>query len=299
MYKDLSALSQEEVSQTRMTLSGLIDTLKSRKRIGVGAGGLIPDEDSVFSSLIHPERGDVLITIIRFKGGLEIFLSNRRDPTSPFVVMNKDRMKLFPGRRILNSSHPTLMENEYGLFLLSVQDQELLRDTKNRIDIFSVHFNVHDPFDNPHQEHDDLRAKPLELCSNSEKWKIYKQNREMDSRVPLIERELFSFKVLFARYNQGQKEEFILLTPEKFKQNLGQWIRDMYPYGIRLSLRKDFPDEHKKKLADVHSNLKKLLDLINARVAPVNGPEYAAYLKELQTILTSTLSSDPELSNFV
>lgn len=73
----------------------------------------------------------------------------------------------------------------------------------------------------------------------------------------------------------------------------------MYPYGIRLSLRKDFPDEHKKKLADVHSNLKKLLDLINARVVPVNGPEYAAYLKELQTILTSTLSSDPELSNFV
>ena len=79
MPKDVSELSPEELQQVQNALRALITELSSRKAVGGGTGS-IPDEDIVLQSLAHPERGDVLISIIREQSGrLQIFLSNRRD----------------------------------------------------------------------------------------------------------------------------------------------------------------------------------------------------------------------------
>ncbi|MCB1320009.1 MAG: hypothetical protein KDK34_07140, partial [Leptospiraceae bacterium] len=141
MAKDISVLNPDQFQEVRNALLELVKTLNARK--APGSSNMIPDEDIVLTSIQHPERGDVLITVIPDRTGLQIFVSNRRDPDNPFAIMSHRELRDFPGRRPLNHSVSTLKEGQRGLFLITVQDRELLRAHQlDAIQGYSSRFNV-------------------------------------------------------------------------------------------------------------------------------------------------------------
>ncbi len=298
MPRDVSELSPEDLQQVQNALRALITELGSRKAVGGGTGS-IPDEDIVLQSLAHPERGDVLISIIREQNGrLQIFLSNRRDQDNPFAVMNQAMLRDYPGRRPL-SGRGQLKEGEYALFLITAQDRDLLRVNKaETIEGYSARFELHsNPAFAPKQA-DDLKIKPLAQCTLDEKWQIFKKAWPGDDRPALIEQELLSFPVTYARYKQAQKSEMLGLPPEKFKERIGQLIRDVYPGGIRMSLRRDFPDEHRQRLQQVRTLLSGLAQTIAGKVFPQNPKDLNRHLDEVVDYLKDIVENDPELSHF-
>ena len=201
--KDISSISPGDADQVRSILKDLIESLREKR--GHDGKGLLPDEEAVFSSLAHPERGDVQVTIAHEGPTLHVFVSNRRDANSPFAVMAAQDVRKFPGRRTLDGSRINPDKQSVGLFLSSVQDQEFLRaSAMERSDIYSVHFGIGDAaapqgMDAPAPAVD-LSSKPVNQCTNDEKWRIYKANRDMDPRVAQIEKELFAFPVVYSRY---------------------------------------------------------------------------------------------------
>lgn len=298
MARDVSDLNPEELQQVQNALRTLMSELSSRKAVGGGSSS-IPDEDIVFQSLAHPERGDVLISVIReVSGRMQIFLSNRRDQDNPFAVMDQSMLRDYPGRRPL-SGRGQLKEGEFGLFLITVQDRDLLRTNKNEtIEGYSAHFQLHsNPSFTPKQA-DDLKVKPLAQCTMEEKWQIYKKAWPGDDRGEMIEQELLSFPMTFARYKQAQKSELLALPPEKFKERIGQLIRDIYPGGIRNSLRRDFPDEHQQRLQQIRSLLAGLAQTIAGKIFPQNPKDFNRHLDEVVDYLKDIVDNDPELSHF-
>ena len=298
MAREISDLNADELQQVQGALRALMSELNSRKSVG-GSSGLIPDEEIVLQSLSHPERGDVLITIVRERNDkLQIFLSNRRDPDNPFSVMNQAMVRDFPGRRALNG-RTHLKEGEFGLFLITVQDRDLLRTSKaESIEAFSAHFQLHsNPVIAPKQA-DDLKIKPLAQCTVDEKWQIFKKDWPGDDRKELIEQELLSFPLTFARYKQPQKSEMIALPPTKYRERIGQLIRDVYPGGIRGSLRRDYPDEHKQRMQQARSYLANLTQTIGGRILPQNPQDLNRHFDEVVDFLKDVIENDPELSRF-
>ena len=300
MLKDLSALPTDQVEFVRRLLKDLINSLQNKKGVNSGGGNLLPDEDSVLNSLLHPERGDVIITVVPDGGKLQVFISNRRDSSSPFVGMKLEDLRYFPGRRTLDGSRPDPHYGGTGLFITSIQDQELIRNsTLSRADIYSVHFGIGEkaPVSRVSGA-GDLSGKSLDECTWAEKWAIYKMNKDMDHRLPQIENELFSVPVVYAKYKQSEKPERIVITPRKYKQNIGQLIRDVYPAGIRTSLRRDYPAEHKKQIENCHVYLRRLVSGLRDKMSGDNGEEYNAYLEDLTGYIEEILETDPELVQF-
>lgn len=295
MYTDLSSLSQEETEIVRTALSGLIETLKTRRRIGQSTG-LVVEEEAVLGSLLHPERGDVTITLVKSRVK-EIFISNKRDAGNPFSLMDKTGERAFPGRRLVNNFWGELKDGQYALFLTTQQDHEMLASPKtNRIDIFSTHFNVRESMNQVVES--PLKNKPIADCSCDEKWQIYKLNYDMDLRRPIIEKELFAFTFDYAKYKLPRKTETIMFVPDKYRPNLGMLVRDMYPYGVRQMLRRDFPAEHKAKLEEVYGYLRSLAAVIIERQSKCESEPYQHFLQEILTIINNTLQQDPELTAF-
>ncbi len=299
MPKDISALSPEEVALVRQTLQGLIHQMNSRKALG-GTSGLIPDEDIVLQALQHPERGDVLIIVLHDpRGKLDIFVSNRRDPDNPFAVMNREALRDYPGRRPLYHGHATLKDGEHALFLITMQDREQLHLNRDaRVEVFSAHFKVHNETQFAPKEADDLKIKPLSQCSLDEKWQIYKKQWPMDERVSFIEKELMSVSLTYARYNGPEKTEVMVLPPVKYRERIGQMIRDAYPGGVRISLRRDYPKEHKERMAKVHTYLRELADGMKNKIAKENPDGLNKHYEEITEFVEDVIENDPDLTHF-
>lgn len=299
MSQDLTALQPEETEKVRNMLAGLINTLRSRQSIGGSGRGLIQDEEYVLNSLQHPERGDVMVSIVRDKYQLHVFLANRRDPKNPLVIMDAVTARDNPARRPLDNTK-SIQDGEYALFLNTFQDRELLSHM-DRVDIYSVHFGLNRntiEMKAPPAPGENLATKPLENCTREDKWKIYKKNADFDNRVASIEKELFGFPLLYARHKQPAREETIILTPNKTKEAVGQLIRDIYPYGVRVSLRRDYPKEHKQKLEEVRRVLGDLAGSVGGKRSAGNPEEYSAFLDEAVEYLNEIVRNDPEFSNF-
>lgn len=293
-------ISPEDKSEIRKALVSLMTCMQARK--GVGTSGIIPDEEIVLTSLQHPERGDVVITALRdARGRLQAFVSNRRDPDSPFAVMSGRDVRNFPERRLLNS-RPTssLKEDEYALFLITLQDKEALQaPLVKKWKIFSTHFDLNETEVHRPKIGDDLRVKPLAACTLEEKLLIIKRNWPGDARRDALEKELYGFAFNYSKYKMPERSEEILLSPDHYRERVGQLIRDMYPYGIRTTIRRDYPKEHKQRLDDVHAALKRLSDLAAARQKSDAPHELARHYEEVAAYLREIVERDPELSHFV
>jgi hypothetical protein len=293
-------ISPEDKSEIRKALVSLINSLQARK--GVGTSGIIPDEEIVLTSLQHPERGDVVITALRdSRGRLQMFISNRRDQDSPFAVMSGRDVRNFPERRLLNS-RPTssLKEDEFALFLITLHDKEALQaPLTNKWKIFSTHFSLNETEAHKPKIGDDLKVKPLSACTLEEKLQIIKRNWPGDSRRDALEKELYGFSFNYSKYKMPERSEEILLSPDHYRERVAQFIRDMYPYGIRTTVRRDYPKEHKQRLDDVHAALKRLSDLTVARQKSDAPAELARHYEEITAYLREIVERDPELSHFV
>ncbi|MBI3394783.1 MAG: hypothetical protein HY042_03000 [Spirochaetia bacterium] len=299
--KDPGALTPEEQEYVKNSLAGLISTLKAKKLVHATGTSLISDEDIVLNSLLHPERGDVVVSLLRGHKRPELFISNRREEGSPFAVMTRKECDRHPGRRMINGSIESLKDEMRGLFLTTVQDRDLLEHSTEdkRIDIFSVHFGMGEAKETVLSADEILRRKKLEECTIDDKWNIYMKQWDADYRIPLIEKELFTFKVSYAKYKQAPKEEVFHLTPEKAKQLMAQFIRDMYPYGVRTTLRQNYPVEHKAKLQEVYESAQRFSLVLKKRMGTDNAALYNAFLEQMCNMLDSIQVKDPELSGFV
>ncbi len=298
MAREVTELNPEDFAFVQNALRSLMTALSTRKAVG-GVSTSIPDEDIVLQSLAHPERGDVLVSAVREgHGPLQVFISNRRDADNPFAVMSPSMVRDFPGRRPLNN-RLNLKDGEHSLYLITVQDRDLLRTRRNDVvEGFSAHFQLHNnPTFTPKQA-DELKLKPLAQCTVEEKWQIYKKGYPGDNRPEQIEHELLSFPVSFARYTQAQKSEMIVLPPQRYKERVGQLIRDIYPGNVRGMLRRDYPAEHQQLLNAVKTVLTALASTISGKVFPQNPTDLNRHLDEVADFMRDIVQSDPELSHF-
>ena len=140
MVHDISSLSKQEIDSAKFLLQGLIKTLHKKRNMSGAPRPLLPDEEVIYTALTHPERGDVVVTLIRQISDQNlIFVTNRRDANCPFSVMEMSDIRMYPERRTIDGVAVEPKKGEVGLFLSSVQDQELVRTSKdNRVDIYSV-----------------------------------------------------------------------------------------------------------------------------------------------------------------
>ncbi len=295
LHPELSRLSAAELEKVRNTLLGLIQSIKSRMVITSHGSNLLKDEDITLQSLLHPERGDVLVTILRDHGALHIFLSNRRDAGSPFCVMDYTTMRRYPARRPVDS-HLIVKEGDTALFLCTQQDRDMIeRHSPDKISAYSIHFDVREVTGGAQKEE---ARDPLEK-SIQEKWDAYRRHDAGDPAVSGIEKELFGFTLIYAKYRMPTREETIIIRPDKEKVFLGQLIRDIYPYNIRVILRKEDHTQHLQKLDDVHSALRKLKEQVSARINDTLPEPYKRYLETIRSLITDILEKDPQLGGFV
>lgn len=292
---DLSHLKPEEIEKVRKVLLNLIAGIKARQVITAHGSALLKDEEITLQSLLHPERGDVLVTIVRDHGMLHVFLSNRRDPGSPFSVMDYQTMRRFPARRPVDSHH-IVKDGETALFLCTQQDRDMLaRESPDIISAYSSHFDVKEISEVKTQ------AAPVDPISKSiqEKWDSYRRHDPGDPAVAHIEKELFGYTITYAKYKASAREETVIIRPEKEKLFVGQLIRDIYPYNIRAMFRKDNHEQHLQKLGEVHSTLRKLREQVTNRKGESLPEPYMHYLTGLQEMISNVLEKDPQLNGFV
>lgn len=302
MLNDIGLLSDEELKRVKEMLLELLDSLEDPKAHGK-SGKLSPDEETVFRSLKHPERGDVTITILKDEntGKLDVFVGNRRDATTPFALMHSKDIRKYSGRRTVDGSRVDPEFSRVGIFLPDDMDLSNLTDKKlARIDVYSSQFGLVEPAKTVAADDDftELKTKKISECGVREKWIIYKKDWDYDGRRGQIEKDLFEFEFSYAKYNQPEKEETLKLTPTRYQRNIGQLIRDIYPPGVKKVLKIDFPEDHRKKLDECREVLSRLVALIGKRMSTEGGEEYYLFLKEVQDFVDGLVKFDPELSAF-
>jgi len=291
-HPDLSRLTTEEVGAVTRALQGLVNSLRTRMGIGSGNTGLVKDEEIVLQSLLHPERGDVLVSVVKDHHDLHLFISNRRDSGSPFVVMDAREMRRHPARRPVDTMHVP-RDEQYGLFLSSQQDRDLMqRHEQDRADVYSVHFGIAEARVVPEIK------KPHEF-GILEKMEFVKKTEHGDPTAQAYAKELFTFPVTFSKYKGSPREVPILLPPDKEMLYIGQMVRDIYPYNIRVILRKEDPLLHNSHIAEAQAALSKLRDKIQERKTDSHPEAYSAYLSRLTDMIDSALKADPELGKFI
>lgn len=291
-HPDLSRLTSDEVEKVKRALQGLVNALKTRMGIGAGNSGLVKDEEIVLQSLLHPERGDVLVTVVKDHHDVHLFVSNRRDSGSPFVVMDAREMRRHPARRPVDSMHVP-RDDQYGLFLSSQQDRDLMqRHEQDRADVYSVHFGIAEARVVPEIK------KPHEF-GILEKMEFVKKAEHGDPTALAYVKELFTFPVTFSKYKGSPREVPIQLPPEKEMLYIGQMVRDIYPYNIRVILRKEDPQLHNSHIAEAQAALAKLRDKIQEKKSESHPEAYNAYLNRITEMIDGALKSDPELNKFI
>lgn len=290
----IEALSETEKENVKNFLRTLIHSLKDKKASGYS----IPDEDFIVQSLTQPERGDVKVILLRNQSEIEIFLANRRDEESPFSIMNSEGVRKHPERKFIDGVRSQLPPGHCGLFIISQQDREMLK-SPDKIEIYSSFFNLDDSLKTGIDPYKDLKSKKLTDCTRDEMWIIYKKKWDMDNRWNEIEKDLFSFSVVYAKYNQKYKEEILILTPDNYKQKIGQLIRDIYPYNVRVNLRKEFIKDHKTNLGEVQKALNTLLSSLESKLSADDHDDFGIFVNSMKEFVRNIMQNDPELNQFV
>lgn len=294
----MNILTPQELEKVKTILVTLMNSLNQKDTIG-SKNILSSDESIVLEALQHPERGDVEISVYKDKGDLDIFMSNRRNMDSPFSIMGYDQMKQHPERRPLDS-YIEIKKEEYGLFLVSFQDRELLTDTKVQVEKFySVHLGISQKQDETLIIDTDIKGKELEECSLEEKVRIYTESSVGDSRVEEVKKEFFLFDLPVKIYNRPADFKKIFLEPNKFRNKIGQIIRDCYPYRIRISLREDFVDDHETNLNECYKLINGIKNEVEKRIDSNNPAELKNHYNHINEYLLDILTNDPEFSRFV
>ncbi len=293
---EVSELQPSEAEKVRKYLEGIQKTLSGRRGIS-DRGTLMAEEETVLNSLIYPDRGDVKVTFLKDKKESFVMLNNARDPGNPFVIMSYEDQRHFSARRALNPSFRTLKEGEYGLFISSVQDRELLANTGiPKYFFYSIQFLQTERREViPTSGTDALKNKPLAECTKDEKFIIFQKKWDYDSRLPEIQKELFNLEVMFAKYKMPVKKEIINIEPSKMQANIAQMIRDAYPYNIRVVLRKDFPADHEKKMQEVLDVIRTVIVKLEEKLTDAGSGDYAKYLNDVIKFTRDILEKDPKL----
>lgn len=297
MNQDVQNLKPEDIEEVRRILKSLQDTFTAKR----SGGGLIPDEEIVQKALSHPERGDIAVTVLRDdRRGLQVFVSNRRDQDAPFAVMDGKRQRDFPERRALNRNFSRqLKDNETDLFLITQEDRDMLKHpATEKVRVFSADFGLNQQPTHAPPQADELRVKPLEQCNVAEKWQIYKKTFAGDARHEQVSHDLFGLALTFAKHKMPPRAEEILLSPEKYRERIAQLIRDIYPYGVRTSLRRDYPRDHAAKLEEVYEALRRISRAFQQRMTAGLPDALNRHYEEVAVFCQEVIDLDPELTRF-
>ncbi len=286
-------LKPEELEYVKLHLNGLINSLKKRKPVA-GSGGLLSEEEHIFNSLLHPERGDVTVFIDRTTKPVGIYISNPREPDNPYSVMSYKESNRNTNRRSLSGlSGYRLEDGDYGLFLINAQDRDILDSERdNIISMYSTNFEVSESRPvSTNTEIDTLKNKPIEACTASDKWIIFEKNWEFDNRLDQIEKDLFQIEISYAKYKMPVKQEKIFITPGHYKEHIGQMIRDIYPPNVETVLIKDFPTDHRKKVHERKDIMNTLKFKLEEKISAVSGahPDYLEFLESVKAYISNQI----------
>ncbi len=257
--------------KVKENLQGLLEYFEKKRRSG---RAMISDEEIIYNSLKNPRLGD--IKVIVFPGPpVQIFLSNRRDPNSPFAVMDAAERRNFIERRPLDEIDDS--ESLPCLYLISYSDREMMRNSDiPRVEFYSIYLNLSG--EAPAQKEEvDIRSKPYDSLDYSERMNLYRSISAVDPLRERIARDLFDFSIQYARYKQPEKQQTLRIPPEQVNEYLGQFSRDMYPKNLRMVLLRDFPADHEHYCKYVKDRMTALSGIVQSRLSGAGG-EYAAYL---------------------
>lgn len=255
--------------------------------------GLIPDEEMVLNSLAHPERGDVKIIVAEYMGDEFVYVGNKRDPDNPFAVMHVSEVRNHTGRRLLDPDSAGLdgTAGEYSLYLITVQDRDILRHSE-QTSFFSIDLQLNGPIEKSNA----VKAKSFNDLDEWERWEYLLRSTESDPNRKSLEEEFYTYDIEYAKYRQSEKMETLHLPQRKAKERLGMLARDIYPNNIRLSLKRDFPAEHKEKKKYLLSVLQGFKEKLNQRKDPDAPESYTQYLnsviREVQELIDLEMKTD-------
>lgn len=254
-------------------LLGLLEYFEKKRLSG---RKMISDEEIVYNSLKNPRLGDIKVLV--FPGPpVQVFLSNRRDPNSPFAVMDAAERRNYIERRSLDEVNDS--ELLPSLFLISFADREMLKNPNNvRSEFYSTYLNLSGNAE-PVVEEVDLRSKPYDSLTHGERMAMLHTLSAVDPLREQIAKDLFDFIISYARYKQADKQQAIRLPPGQVREYLGQFSRDMYPQNLRMVLLRDFPADHDRYCSYVKDRMSALARIVQSRLDVATG-EYAEYLRE-------------------
>lgn len=266
----LDAATEEVV---RQRLAGLLENFEKKRATG---RKLISDEDAVYTALRNPRLGDIRVTVFPGKN-LQVFVSNKRNPDSPFVVMEAEDRRQYVERRPLDdqAERDTLP----GLYLIDHSDREMLRDKEvARVDFFSAFLKLNGETDVPTGP---VVQRPYEDLDLEERMEMLQKLTPTDPMRERIARDLFEFTLTFARYKQPEKPHVVRFPPGQVREYVGQLSRDMYPQNLRYVFLRDFAGDHEKYSMYVRDRLTALKNLVQGR-RDLAGGRYAEYLHDIQ-----------------
>ena len=297
-YSELAPSSARTAKELLKNLLLNLETKKSTRR----DAKLIPDEEMIHQALAHPERGDVEVIFVDLGHSQQIFLGNRRDSENPFAVMRVSEMRDFPGRRLLDGEQNTQKPETVALFLITVQDRELLRtERKHKYVFYSMHLGITgDTISNttgaaPGSE--GLRSavdsqKTVAEMTPKEQWELIKAGNDFDRRVKEAREKLFTIPFIYPKYRQGPREEVIKISPEHFQDNVRMLARDIYPPNVMAVLRRDYPKDHQAQKNVVIEKMQAFKEALKTKILDDVHPDYQDHIKSVQAYVDQLIRDE-------
>ncbi|HBS07162.1 MAG TPA: hypothetical protein DEA96_19470 [Leptospiraceae bacterium] len=289
-YSELDPSSARTAKELLKNLLLNLETKKSTRR----DAKLIPDEEMIHQALAHPERGDVEVILVDLGHSQQLFLGNRRDAENPFAVMPVSQMRDFPGRRLLDGEQNTQKADTVALFLITVQDRELLRtERKHKYVFYSMHLGI--TGDNTVARSaagptgsEGLRSavdsqKTVAEMTPKEQWELIKNGDDFDRRVKEAREKLFTIPFIYPKYRQGPREEIIRISPEHYQDNVRMLARDIYPPNVMAVLRRDYPKDHQAQKTVVIEKLQAFKEALKTKILDDVHPDYQDHIKSVQS----------------
>ncbi|MCB1139209.1 MAG: hypothetical protein KDK23_10660 [Leptospiraceae bacterium] len=295
-YQDLDPATGRKVKELLKDLLLNLETKKSTRR----DTKLIPDEEMIHQALAHPERGDVEVVLVDLGHSIQVFLGNRRDQENPFSVMRVSEMRDFPGRRLLDNEQSTQKPEAAALFLITVQDRELLRtERKNKYVFYSMHLSItggaaHVP---PPSGDAGLSAavdsrKSVGEMNPREQWELIQSGGDFDRRVQQARENLFHLKFSYAKYKQPTKEEIVKITPDNYQENIRMLARDVYPPNVMAVLRRDFPRDHQLQKTVLLDKMGAFKEAVKTKLLDDVHPDYGDYIQSVMAYIDRLIRDD-------
>ena len=296
-YNELDPSNSRKAKELLKDLLLNLETKKSSRR----DAKLIPDEEMIHQALAHPERGDVEVIFIDLGHSQQLFLGNRRDVENPFAVMRVAEMREFPGRRLLDGEQNTQKADTVALFLITVQDRELLRtERKNKFVFYSMHLGitgekaVAPPTSSGSTG---LRSavdsqKTVAEMTPREQWELIRTGGDFDRRVNEARENLFSIPFIYPKYKQSSREEIIKISPEHYQDNVRMLARDIYPPNVMAVLRRDFPKDHQIQKNTVIEKMQAFKEALKTKVMDDVHPDYQDHIKAVQSYVEQLIRDE-------